>query len=152
MDKPWFFSAVFWIIRDKEWRILFQKRANTWYRDGSYQLPSWHVEAYEGMEKAIKRELLEEINVNITSFDLVHITQWINPNWREYFNIYFEVHKFDWDIQNLEKDKCSELYWATEEEIESNVLFEKDKEILKHIKNWIKFSETAPWDNEFNSK
>ena len=40
MREPSFYAAVFGIIRDSEGKILFQKRQNTGYRDGAYQLPS----------------------------------------------------------------------------------------------------------------
>lgn len=150
MENPLFYAAVFWIIRNNTWEILFQKRENTWFRDGSYQLPSWHIEKYEGMKKSLIRECKEEINIDITELELIHITQWINTKWREYFNVYFEISDFTWEIKNLEKDKCSELYWAWVDEINTNKLFEKDREILNFIEQWIKFSETKPCGDEFN--
>ena len=152
MDKPLFYAAVFWIFTNSEWKILFQKRANTWYRDWYYQLPSWHIEEYEWMQASIVRECKEEINVEITKLKLSHITQWINPEWREYFNVYFLIDEYEWEIKNLEEDKCSELYWATEDEINTDILYEKDREILNYIKKWINFSETSPWEDEFNTK
>jgi len=151
MKNPLFFAAVFWIFRDSDWKILFQKRQNTWYRDWFYQLPSWHIEQYEWMQTSIIRECREEIGVNIQELELCHITQWINPKEREYFNVYFNILKYDWVIENLEKEKCSELYWATQEEIQTNSLFEKDREILDFIKSWKYFSETSPFKNEFTS-
>lgn len=151
MENPLFYAAVFWIIKNNEWKILFQKRANTWYRDGFYQLPAGHIESYEGMSESLKRELKEEINISVKNMRQVHITHWINPTWREYFNCYFEILEYSDEIKNLEKDKCSELYWATEDEIKTNKLFTKDKEILEFIDNWVCFSETKPGEGEFNS-
>ncbi len=40
MRQPSFYSAVFAIIRDEHGGILFQRRQNTGFRDGMYQLPS----------------------------------------------------------------------------------------------------------------
>jgi len=148
MENPLFYAAVFAIIKNAEWKILFQKRSNTWYRDWFYQLPSWHIEKYEWMHASVKREVKEEINIDILDMNLKHITQWINPKWREYFNVYFEVLKYSWEIKNLEIEKCSELYWATREEISLNKLFEKDREILNFIDSNISFSETSPINGE----
>lgn len=142
MRKPSFYAATFGIMRDSEGKILFQKRCNTGYRDGCYQLPCWHVEKVEGMEKSMIRKLQEEINIDVTSLELRHITQCIKPWWREYFNIYFEILEYTWSIENLEWDKCSELYWATNDEIQSNPLFEKDREILNYIERGVCFSES----------
>lgn len=94
------------------------------------------------MEKSMIRKLQEEINIDVTSLELRHITQCIKPWWREYFNIYFEILEYTWSIENLEWDKCSELYWATNDEIQSNPLFEKDREILNYIERGVCFSES----------
>jgi len=149
MNTPWFFAASFGIIRNSDWNILFQKRLNTWYRDWFYQLPSWHIEKHESMQNSMIRELKEEININVKNLKVSHITQWVNEKWRDYFNIYFEIIDYTWEIKNLEKGKCSELYWANEKEIKENPYFSKDKEILEYINKWVCFSETTPNDDEF---
>ena len=151
MRKGEFYSAMFGIIKNEKWEILFQKRANTWFRDWKYQLPSWHLEWEEKMVESLIRELKEELWIEVEEKDceLVHITHRVEPKWRVYFNAYFNVNAYSWELKNLETHKCDELYWASKNEIDTNELFAYDREILDLIYEWSKFSETL---NLFSEK
>lgn len=142
MRKPEFYSAVFAIIKNKEWNILFQRRQNTGFRDWLYQLPSWHLEWKETMKFSLIRELQEELNIKAKEEDLeiLHISHVICPD-RVYFNIYIEVSKYNWEIKNLEPEKCSELVFKRYEEIKDNQAFKYEVETLENIFKWVKFSE-----------
>ena len=142
MRKPEFYSAVFWIIKNEKWKILFQKRQNTGFRDWLYQLPSWHLEWRETMKESLIRELEEEINIKAKEEDLeiLHISHVICPD-RVYFNIYIKVLKYFWELNNNEIEKCSELVFKSYEEIKDNPDFKYEVETLENIFNWDKFSE-----------
>ncbi len=53
--------ALIW----KDTKILAVKRNNRSYRKGKWEFPGGKVESYENPEQAIKREILEELNLNI---------------------------------------------------------------------------------------
>lgn len=73
--------AVFAIIL-KDDNVLLQKRINTGYKDGWYDLgTSGHLEENESLEAAMQRELLEELGIsvsldNIQFSSLIHKMIW----------------------------------------------------------------------------
>ena len=142
MREPNFYSAVFAIIRDNTWAILFQKRSNTGFRDGLYQLPSGHMEGRETMKEAMIRELAEELNIHVLENDLTiaHISHTVAGD-RVYFNIYMEVSHYTGEITNCETDKCSEISFHSMEEIVGKPEFQYEVETLEKIFQGEKFSE-----------
>ena len=142
MRQPNFYSAVFAIIRNDKNEILFQKRQNTGFRDGQFQLPSGHVEWSESIKDSIIRELQEELWIGVLENDIeiAHIAHVISSE-RVYFNIYANILKYVWDIVNLESEKCSEIGFYTFQEIENNPDFQYEIETLKSIEMWYIFSE-----------
>ena len=70
--------AVF-IIFQKEDQIWLQRRANTGYRDGEYDVPSGHVEVGEAMSAAAVREAKEEIR-NYSQYDYVLVNREVNAS------------------------------------------------------------------------
>ncbi len=142
MRAPNFYSAVFAIIRDNTWAILFQKRSNTGFRDGLYQLPSGHMEDRETMKEAMIRELEEELNIRVEESDLTiaHISHTVAGD-RVYFNIYMEVSHYTGEITNCETDKCSEVSFHSMEEIAGKPEFQYETETLEKIFQGEKFSE-----------
>lgn len=139
MRQPEFYSAVFWIIRNPEWKILFQRRLNTGFMDGWYQMPSGHLEGTETMQTSLVREMKEEIGIEVIDCKLVHISHRVSPD-RVYFDIYFEVTWFTWSVENLEPEKCSELVWL---DISSNTpnIVNLNLEILERIQQGLPYSE-----------
>jgi 8-oxo-dGTP pyrophosphatase MutT (NUDIX family) len=64
--RQWeYYSAVFGIIKNEKWEILFQRRANTGFSDWLLQLPAGHLEWEEFFKEALIREMKEEINIDI---------------------------------------------------------------------------------------
>jgi len=139
---PDFYSAVFAIIRDKNEKILFQKRQNTWFRDWAYQLPSGHLELRETIKQAYVRELKEELGIDVLEEDIeiIHIVHTDTAD-RVYFNIYANILRYSWDIKNNEISKCSEIQYFSFDEIISNPLCAYEWETLKMIREWYFFSE-----------
>lgn len=142
MRQANFYSAVFAIIKNDKWEILFQKRQNTGFRDWMYQLPSWHLEWKEIMKESLIRELKEELNIEVNDEDMniLHISHVICPD-RVYFNIYIEIIKYTWELKNLEPEKCSEIVFKDFEKIKNDKKFLYEVETLEKIFTWICFSE-----------
>ena len=70
-------AVILMLIRntDKGEEILLQKRKNTGYMDGYYDLSaSGHVEKDESMTSALIREAKEEIGIDIMSEDIEFVT------------------------------------------------------------------------------
>lgn len=144
MKQPNFYSAVFAIIRNEKWEILFQKRQNTGFRDGMYQLPCGHVENKETLKYAMIRELEEELWIQTHEDDLkiLHMAHTFSV-WRDYFNIYIEISKYSWILKNLEPEKCSQIVFKKFEDIKNDERFQYEVETLEKIFTWEKFSQKS---------
>lgn len=138
-----FYAAVFWIIKNKKWEILFQRRKNTWFSDWLLQLPSWHIEWEEFFKEALIREMKEEININISEndIDVQHISHRIRKNERTYFDVYLIIKNYSGEIFNNEPEKCSELKFIDLSDYNKDEMVGFDINILKMIQKWETFSE-----------
>ena len=149
MRKPEFYAAVYAIIENEKWEILFMKRQNTWFKDGHFQVPAGHLEWEETVKYWFIREMEEELWIKIEEKDceIKHISHRVSRqnNWenRVYFDYYIEAKKYFWEIKNTEPEKCSELRFVDIYNIleEEKYLFWYDVEIIKKIKNGEYFSE-----------
>lgn len=139
-----FYAAVFWIIENEEWQILFQRRKNTWFADWLLQLPSWHIEGEESFKEAFKREMKEEINIDIDDSDIEikHISHKIRKNDRVYFDVYLKVKSYLGEIKNNEPEKCSELKFIDLNDFDCNEMIWFDVKVIKMIKDWKQISES----------
>lgn len=140
MTHAEFYAAVYGIIKDSSWKYLLQRRANTGFNDGILQFPSGHLEWEETYFQALKREIKEEIWINIKEDDvkLRHVLHRICSWWRVYYDIFLEIEKYSWDIANCEPEKCSELDFF--DIAHPDVTF-YNRDMLKHIDNGIYLSE-----------
>ncbi len=138
MRQPEFYAAVFAVIRDEEGKVLMIKRKNTGYLDGWYGLPAWHIEGDERPTHAMKREILEEVWLEIDEQDLklINVTHRINSD-RVVIDFYYEVRYFDGTPQNTEPNKSEWVYWI-DWKSEEKIQF---KETLNRIEKWETYSE-----------
>ena len=149
MRNPEFYAAVYAIIKNKAWEILFMKRQNTWFKDWCFQIPAGHLEWKESLKYGFIREMKEELWIDILEKDceIQHISHRISKQdiWddRVYFDSYIEVQKYSWEIKNTEPEKCSELKFIDINNISESdkELFWYDLEVIRKIKKWEKFSE-----------
>lgn len=110
--------------------------------DGKFQLPSGHIENTETMKGALIREMEEKIGIILQEEDLelLHISHRVRSD-RIYFDIYFEVKNYKWEIQNREPDKCSELRYIDIENGDTKEIVKYNLEVFEKIKNKIAFWE-----------
>lgn len=92
-------------------RVLFGLRQNTGYEDGSYHLPSGHLEDGESLVVALIREAKEEIGVSILpeAVEFSHVMHNSSGGGRVAF--FFVVRTWDGEPENREPDKCAGLRW-----------------------------------------
>lgn len=142
MAKPNFYSAVYAVIKNEKWEILFWRRENSWFKDWFLQLPAWHIEWNETMKQACIREIKEEVNLDVLEEDLeiIHISHRVCPD-RVYFDIYLEVKKYSWELKINEPEKCSELKFIDINNLPKDDYVMYDIETIKQAKKWIAFSD-----------
>lgn len=138
-------SAVMLLLtrkKDAHEEILFQKRQNTGYCDGFYDLSaSGHVDANESTKHAMCREAKEELGIDINEEDLEFICMiHKNSNGCVYYNGYFKANKWIGEPIVNEPTKNGELKWFDINNLPSNIV--DDRVIaIENYKNNIKYSE-----------
>lgn len=121
-DKFLFFGAVFLVLK-RDGQILLSQRKNTGHEDGNYGLVSGHIEKGETAEQALIREVKEEANIDLSNSELtiVHMMQRQYPE-RTYFDLYIEANIWEGEVQNMEPDKCADLWFYAEDDLPSNTI------------------------------
>ena len=113
------------VIFERDGKILLTRRFNTGYADGSYQMPSGHVEEHEYPSEAAIREIKEEVGVDIDPGDLilVHISYRINSDTAgDYVDFFFKTSKWSGETTNAEPEKCDELIWVSMNQLPVNTV------------------------------
>lgn len=140
-------SAIFPIILQKEdndVQILLHRRKNTGYQDGKWDIAgSGHVDEGETAKMAVTRECSEELGIDVKVEDVsfVHLSHRVNNNGgKTYYDIYFEVNRYDGVPKIMEPDKCSDLKWFKINELPSDII-ENRKAVLEYYINHVQYSE-----------
>ncbi|MEO6761632.1 MAG: NUDIX domain-containing protein [Candidatus Saccharimonadales bacterium] len=122
-DRFKFIVCAALILRDGD-KILLSKRYNTGYQDGKFSLVSGHVDGDEFASEAMVREASEETGIVISkdNLDLVHTSHQICDDGSERINVFFEVTKWDGNIENREPNKCSGLSWFSPSDLPEEIV------------------------------
>jgi len=107
-ERQNFFEAVLIIVL-KDNQVLLQKRKNTGWMDGWYDVPSGHVERGETILNAAVREVDEETGLKAAPDDLelIHISQADTDKVYTYF--IFKVRRWEGRPNLREPDMAEEL-------------------------------------------
>ena len=108
MEKEKFLSSVYLIIRNNEGKILLQRRQGTKLWSGFLALPAGHIDEGENAYEALVREAKEELNIIINLDDITDTfaVNRKNESLPSYYDVYFEISKFDGKIVINESEKC----------------------------------------------
>ena len=137
-------SAVFPLILETDGlktRILLHRRQNTGYQDGKWDIAgSGHVDEGETAKSALSRECKEELGIIVKNEDLtfVHLSHRFSN--RIYYDIYFQVNKFNGIPAIKEPDKCSELQWFDMDLLPDDII-ECRKMVIQEFKRKNYYSE-----------
>lgn len=142
-------SAVFALMFSPDGtQILLQKRQNTGYQDGAYDLAATgHVEAGESLPQALCRELAEELGITVVPTDLAFATM-IHKHDRDtdkvYFYGYFKVLKYTGTPQVMEPHKNAGLSWWSVSQLPAELIGDH-KLALEQFAKQIPYSELG-WE------
>jgi 8-oxo-dGTP diphosphatase len=114
--------AVF-IVLVKDDKVLLTRRQNTGWYDGSYDLPSGHIDGNESLRQAVQREAAEEVGVQLDLDDakFVHLDHSLFEDGKEYLYIVFEVTKWQGEPRIMEPDLCDDLQWFPKNKLPENI-------------------------------
>lgn len=127
----WFYrvSAKALILNDEKKFLLV--REEKWW-----ELSWWWLEYWENPQECIKRELMEEmwINVKYVKDTPSYFITVQKPNWIRISNIIYETEIDINDIQNFKpSNECLEARFFNREEAENENLFHNVKEFIKQF-------------------
>lgn len=142
-----FLPCIVHILLKKNDTFLFLKRSNTNYYDGTWCLPSGKVEKHESPLQAARRELLEEVNIQVDSIKCASVLYLVVPEpdvpkeLYEYLAFFFYAETDDTPINN-EPDKHSEIAWFSLDNLpDSNLIMPGTQHGINCYKNGIAFDE-----------
>ena len=107
-----------YVVLSKKDKILFMLREHTGFMDGSYCLPSGHVEDGENFIDAAIRETQEEVGVTVRR-DKMRLIYTMH---RQAANdirvdVFFEADEWEGEPHNKEPHKHGDIEWFSVEEI-----------------------------------
>jgi len=123
-------SAI--LVRNNKILVYKRSKSKRCYA-GFWDVTGGHVEKGETPEDTLKREVKEELGVDIIDFKFLGVLKDdIDPTSKEiYDNYYFIVTKWKGEIKNLSDEE--ELKWIGKDEIDGFRFTEKMKELLKKV-------------------
>ena len=147
-EREKFLSSIYLIIKNDKNQILLQRRQGTKLWPEFLALPAGHIDEDENAYEALLRESKEELNilVNINDITDVFVVNRKNKSLSPYYDVYFEISKYDGKIVINEPEKCSELLWADINNLPADMI-KFEKEAINNNLKGIKFSVTYA-DNE----
>ena len=110
----------FLLVKEEKWR----------------ELPWWWLEFGETPQECIKRELMEEmwINVKFVKDTPSYFITTKKANWTRIANVIYEVHVDSDDLQNFKlSDECLETRFFNTKEAEDENLFPNVREFIKQF-------------------
>lgn len=120
--------------------ILLQRRYNTGFMDGMYDMASsGHVEKGETLTQAVVRESREEIGIELDEYDL-ELLVLLHPYYDDYLNVFFKTKKYTGTPQIMEKNKCDDLRWFNINDLPDTIM-PRMRNIISCIKNGISYDD-----------
>lgn len=113
------------LILIKNGKILLQRRGNpNKYGYGMLGMPAGHLEPNENVYDALKREMKEELNIDVTSSQIVQVMNLKSDT--EVYDAYFFVCEYTGEIKNMEEENIKSLEWMDiNSDIENLLLYQK---------------------------
>ncbi|HXH26320.1 MAG TPA: NUDIX domain-containing protein [Candidatus Acidoferrum sp.] len=116
-------AAVFLFLIQGD-KILLMRRSGTGWHDGDYDLAAGHIDGNESLTTTVCREAHEEMGitidpVNVKFVNLMHA--YFAEDGKEYFDIYFEVEKWQGEPKIMEPGKCDDMQWFSLDRLPENL-------------------------------
>jgi len=118
-------------ILEKDDKLLLVKHIKN--KNEYYLLPGGGVDHGEDFRTALKREFMEECNLNIKVENMIFISEGIAPNGgRHIVNIYFKVTYISGDLQvGLDGSNLIDVGYIKKSELKDVILYPNIKKELK---------------------
>ena len=117
-ERPMFRSAMFIAVSNEKGEYLLQRRANTGFLDGYYDLVSGHLEYDESCETCAVRETKEEVDLVVNPADLKLATLFQSDfeTGIRYLNYIYTTDTYSGTPRIGEPEKIDDMQWFTPDE------------------------------------
>lgn len=125
------------ILNDKNEVLLGLRIAS--HGTGEWSFPGGHLEFGETLFETAKREVKEEVDLDIDEFELISVCdefRYIKTDNKHYLNLGLIGKYKGGEIKNMEPDKCKEWRWFSLDTLPEN-LFEPTGITLKNLKDGV---------------
>ncbi len=116
------------IIKDSS--VLLGQRKETASYPLKWEFPGGKVEDKESLEACLRRELFEELSIEIKSAELYHEEFAKYANASEFYVYYYIAHPKSWKIKNLVFNKIS---WVPFNELLGYDILEGNKNVVQKL-------------------
>jgi len=118
-------------VLEKDDELLLVKHIKN--KDEYYLLPGGGVDHGEDFKTALKREFMEECNLDVKVEDMIFISEGIAPNGgRHIVNIYFKVSYLSGDLQvGLDGSNLIGVEYIKKADLDNIILYPNTKKELK---------------------
>ncbi|MCD1654549.1 (deoxy)nucleoside triphosphate pyrophosphohydrolase [Treponema zuelzerae] len=117
----------------KDYTFLIGLRLPKGEMGGRWEFPGGKIDPGETAEIAIRREFLEEMNIDVSIGELITTVEFTNHAGPSLLHAY---HVSIPDHASIVLTEHSELRWATLQEIEELPFVDSDRLLLPEIKKW----------------
>lgn len=126
---PLFQVVVCAAILDEENRILIARRAPGKKLGGKWEFPGGKLEPGEDLEAALKREIREEMDVDIRVKSLLHVRPYVYPHGNVLI-LFYLCDSLTGEVKLLDHD---EVRWCTVNELRELPLLPANEEALAKL-------------------
>ena len=119
MDRP--FVGVSVIIRKDNTYLLGLRKGS--HGSGTWAFPGGHLEKNESIVECAKREIKEELNVNLENIIVKNYYTEDIFEGKHYITLYVEANIGNQIVENMEPHKCEELQWFYINEFPKNLFY-----------------------------
>ena len=110
MDDRFKICCAVHLILIKDGKILLQRRNNpNKHGFGMLGMPAGHLEENENVYDALKREMKEELDIDIINSEIVQVMN-LNGD-TDVYDAYFFTCEYSGEIKNMEEDNSKALEW-----------------------------------------
>ncbi len=123
-------NVVAAIIMDNKKILCVQRGSNKYkYISHKYEFPGGKIEDYENDEEALKREILEELSIEIDNIEFFETVFYEYPD----FKLTMECYKCTTRSRNLKLSEHINYKWLEKQELNSLDWAEADLPIVKKL-------------------
>lgn len=126
-------------LKNSEWKFLLVRHKNKDY----WTLPWWHIEKKEDIFSAMKREIMEELNIKVK---FIWEKKWITIDWVKEIINPFITYKIEYTNKKAKKEKRLEYIFLAK--IKSNQIIKTQIDEIDEYKFFTK-EEISKLENTF---